>query len=92
MGLCECIIVDIKDVMKVKDSVWLFMLCLILVVIKDCEIVVCGEGGDEVGLSDVDLMVILLKMVKQCQEFVKVYEEGGWFELVECEQVEIIVI
>lgn len=39
------------------------MLCLINVVIKDCDILVCVEGNED-GVLDDDLLVILGKMVK----------------------------
>lgn len=63
MGMCDCINVVLKDVMKVKEMDWLFMLCLINVVIKDCDILVCVEGNED-GVLDDDLLVILGKMVK----------------------------
>lgn len=92
MALRERITADTKEAMKAKDSARLSTLRLISAAIKDREIAMRGEGGDEAGLTDADLTAILSKMVKQRHESAKAYEEGGRLELAEREQAEIAVI
>lgn len=81
-----------KDAMKSKDNARLSTLRLISAAIKDREIAARGDGGDEAGLSEADLIAILSKMVKQSQESAKVYEEGGRLELAQKEEEEIKVV
>jgi uncharacterized protein YqeY len=64
---------------------------LINAAIKDRDID-ARSGGNELGVSDGDLLVILSKMVKQRQESARAYEEGGRLELAEKELLEITVI
>jgi len=92
MGLRERISADTKEAMKARDTARLSTLRLISAAIKDREIALRGELGDESGLGDADLTAILSKMVKQRQESAKAYEEGGRLELAEREQDEIKVI
>lgn len=82
----------IKDAMKAKDNGRLSTLRLISAAIKDREIALRGERGDEASLGDADLIPILSKMVKQSQESAKAYEEGGRLELAQKEENEIEVI
>ena len=82
----------IKDAMKAKDNGRLSTLRLISAAIKDREIALRGERGDEASLGDADLIPILSKMVKQSQESAKAYEEGGRLELAQKEESEIEVI
>ena len=82
---------NLKEAIKAKDSVRVSTLRLINAAIKDREI--AARGGDEdPGVSDTDILTILGKMVKQRQESVRAYEEGGRLELAESEQAEIAVL
>lgn len=92
MGLRERITADTKEAMKARDTARLSTLRLISAAIKDREIAMRSEGGDETGLGDADLTAILSKMVKQRHESARAYEEGGRLELAEREQEEIKVI
>ena len=81
-----------KEAMKAKDAPRLSTLRLIGAAIKDREIAARTGAGDDQPLSEVDLVAIMSKMVKQRQESAKAYEEGGRLELAEREQDEIRVI
>ncbi|MBW6416857.1 GatB/YqeY domain-containing protein [Celeribacter sp. PS-C1] len=81
----------LKTAMKEKDSERLATLRLINAAIKDREIAARGEGEDVV-VSDDDVLGILGKMVKQRQESAKAFEEGARLELAEKERAEISII
>ena len=92
MGLREKIGQALKDAMKEKDAVRLSTLRLINAAIKDRDIALRSADGDDEGVGDDDILVILGKMVKQRQESARAYEEGGRLELAEQELEEIKVI
>jgi hypothetical protein len=81
----------LKDAMWARDGVRLSTLRLINAAIKDRDIAARGEG-ESGGLDDADVLQILSKMVKQRQESIRAYEEGGRLELAEQERAEIAVI
>ena len=87
MDLRERLMGEIKEAMKAKAADRLGALRLILNALKEREIAARGTdapAGDE--------MAVLAKMVKQRQESVKVYLEGGRPELAAKEEAEIAVI
>lgn len=90
MGLRDQLQSEIKDAMRAKAAERLSGLRLISGAIKDREIALRGEGGGEV--TEADELVILGKMVKQRQESVRMYIEGGRLDLAEKERNEIKVI
>ena len=90
MGIREQVQDQIKDAMRAKAAERLSGLRLISGAIKDREIALRGEGGAEV--TDADVLAILGKMVKQRQESVRMYIEGGRLDLAEKERNEIKVI
>ena len=92
MGLRSKISSALKDAMKEKDAVRLSTLRLINAAIKDRDIAKRSEAGDDEGVGDGDILVILGKMMKQRQESARAYEEGGRLELAEQERSEIKVI
>ncbi|MDJ1007743.1 MAG: GatB/YqeY domain-containing protein [Paracoccaceae bacterium] len=83
---------NLKEAIKAKDSVRVSTLRLINAAIKDREIARRGGDDSETGIDDGDVLQILGKMVKQRQESVRAYEEGGRLELAESEQAEISVL
>lgn len=91
MSLRDQLSTSLKEAMKAKDATRLMTLRLINAAIKDRDID-ARSGGNELGVSDGDLLVILSKMVKQRQESARAYEEGGRLELAEKELLEITVI
>ncbi len=81
----------LKSAMREKEVERLSTLRLINAAIKDRDIALRGEGRED-GVTEAEVMQILGKMVKQRQESVRAYEEGGRLELAEKEAAEIRVI
>lgn len=90
MGLREQLQEQIKEAMRARAAERLSGLRLISGAIKDREIALRAEGGTEV--TEADMLAILGKMVKQRQESVRMYTEGGRLDLAEKERNEIKVI
>ena len=91
MDLRERITADMKDAMRAKEAARLSTLRLINAAIKDKDIALRGEGNDA-GVTPADILAILGRMVKQRQESIRAYEDGGRLELAEKERAEIGVI
>ncbi len=91
MSLRDLLQTALKEAMKAKAVARLSTLRLINAAIKDREIANRGEAG-AAEVSEADILGILGKMVKQCQESARAYEEGGRLELAEKELNEIKVI
>ena len=81
----------LKDAMRAKEADRLSTLRLINAALKDRDIALRGEGND-VGVSEADILAILGRMVKQRQESIRLYDEGGRPELADKERAEIAVI
>ena len=81
----------LKQAMRDKDAKRLATLRLISAAIKDQDIALRGTD-EERQLQDSDILAILGKMVKQRQESVRAYEEGGRLDLAEREANEISII
>ena len=90
MGLREQLQDAIKEAMRARAAERLSGLRLISGAIKDREIALRAEGITEVTAADV--LAILGKMVKQRQESVRMYIEGGRLDLADKERNEIKVI
>ena len=90
MGLREQLQEQIKEAMRARAAERLSGLRLISGAIKDREIALRAEGITEV--SEADMLAILGKMVKQRQESVRMYIEGGRLDLADKERNEIKVI
>ena len=80
----------LKTAMKDHDKARLSTLRLINAAVKDRDIANRGEGKPAV--DDTELQSILAKMIKQREESVKLYNEGGRPELAKAESDEIAVI
>ncbi|WLT07926.1 GatB/YqeY domain-containing protein [Bartonella apihabitans] len=80
----------LKTAMKEHDKARLSTLRLINAAVKDRDIANRGEGKPAV--DDTELQSILAKMIKQREELVKLYNEGGRPELAKAESDEIAVI
>src|SRR5690606_30619044 len=80
----------LKDAMRAKDTRRLTTLRLILAAIKDRDIAARSDGRE--GLDDQAISELLAKMIKQRQDSIKAYEEGGRLDLVEQEREEIAII
>lgn len=92
MDLQTKINASLKEAIKAKDSTRVSTLRLVNAAIKDREIARRGEEDASGGIGDGDVLQILGKMVKQRQESVRAYEEGGRLELAQSEQAEIAVL
>ncbi len=93
MDLRRKIANGLKAAMKEKDVTRLSTLRLINAAIKDLEIAKRGaEEGASPEVNDADVLGILTKMVRQRDESVRAYEEGGRLELAEQEQAEREII
>ncbi|MHA6262614.1 GatB/YqeY domain-containing protein [Arenibacterium sp. CAU 1754] len=82
----------LKQAMRDKATTRLSTLRLINAAIKDQDIAARGDGGEDTGVSDAQVLAILGKMTKQRQESARAYEEGGRLDLAEREREEIGVI
>lgn len=91
MDLRSRISTALKQAMKEKDTDRLSTLRLINAAIKDKDISARADGNDE-GVGDGEVLVILGKMVKQRKESARAYEEGGRLDLAEQELGEVGVI
>ncbi|MEP2031004.1 MAG: GatB/YqeY domain-containing protein [Paracoccaceae bacterium] len=94
MGMRSGISDALKQAMKDKAATRLSTLRLINAAIKDKEIALRGAGGDgsDAGVSDADVLGILVKMAKQRVESARAYEEGGRLDLAERERSEGAII
>lgn len=80
---------SLKDALKSKNSSRLGTLRLVNAAIKDQDIALRVENKE---VAESDILAILSKMVKQRQDSIKAYEEGGRLELAQKERDEITVI
>ena len=81
----------LKAAMKDKESRVVSTVRLILTAIKDRDIAARGKGGDQ-EISDQDILSVLQTMVRQREEAIVLYEQGGREELARQEAEEIDVI
>lgn len=77
--------------MKAKETRRVSTVRLILAAIKDRDIA-ARSGGERGGVSDDEILQILQKMIKQRQDSIAHYEEGGRLELAQQEEEEIDII
>jgi len=82
----------LKDAMKAGDKRRTSTLRLMNAAIKDKDINSRTEGHDSALTPDPGLIDLFAKMVKQRQESIAVYEQGGRPELARQEQEEIDII
>jgi uncharacterized protein len=81
---------DMKEAMKAGDKGRLGAIRLIQAALKDKDIEARGAGKEP--LSDEEILALLQKMVKQRQESITMYEQGGRQELAQAEKNEVEVI
>jgi uncharacterized protein YqeY len=81
----------LKDAQKRRAQVEVATLRLILAALKDRDIAARTKGNAE-GIGDGELLQMLQTMVKQRNEAIALYEQGGRLELAEREAEEIAVI
>jgi uncharacterized protein YqeY len=81
---------DMKEAMKAGEKGKLGAIRLIQAALKDKDIEARGNGKEP--LSDEEILALLQKMVKQRQESITMYEQGGRTELAQQEKDEVAVI
>jgi uncharacterized protein YqeY len=81
---------DMKEAMKAGEKGRLGAIRLIQAALKDKDIEARGNGKEP--LSDEEILALLQKMVKQRQESITMYEQGGRTELAQQEKDEVTVI
>ena len=81
---------DMKEAMKAGEKGRLGAIRLIQAALKDKDIEARGTGKEP--LSDEEILALLQKMVKQRQESITMYEQGGRAELAQQERDEVTVI
>ena len=91
MDLRTQILAALKQAMKDKAANRLSTLRLINAAIKDKDIDARAAGEDE-GVGEAEVLMILGKMSKQRLESARAYEEGNRLDLAEREREEILVI
>lgn len=89
MNLKEKIIGDLKDAMKAGDTAKRDTLRLIDNAIKNTEI---EKKKRETGLSEEEILEVLGRAVKQRQDSIKQFSDGGRPELAAKEQTELDII
>jgi uncharacterized protein YqeY len=82
---------ELIEAMKARDTRKVATLRLILAAVKDRDIMARSPEGRE-GVSDDEILQILAKMIRQRQDSIVSYEEGGRLDLVEQERQEIAII
>jgi uncharacterized protein YqeY len=89
MNLKEKIVQDLKDAMRAGDATKRDTLRLLDSAIKNTEI---EKKKRETGLSDEEILEVLGRAVKQRQDSIKQFADGGRPELAEKEQIELDII
>ena len=82
---------SLQEAQRQQDQKSVSTLRLIVAAIKDRDIADRAKGNDE-GISEQDILAMLQTMIKQRQESMKLYEQGGRLDLVDQEEQEIKII
>jgi uncharacterized protein YqeY len=91
MSLREELNTSLKTAMKAREERAVSTIRLILTAIKDRDIAARPKGNQD-GISDQDILGVLQTMVRQRQEAIQLYEQGGRLELAQKERDEISII
>jgi uncharacterized protein len=86
MNLKNKITEDMKTAMRAKDSARLGTVRLLLAAMKQKEV------DERVELTDVDVLAIIEKMIKQRRESIAQFDKAGRTDLAEAEKAEIGVL
>ncbi len=90
MSLLAKIDQDLKDAMRAKDADRLSSLRMLKSSLKYA--VIEKGGGAEEGLSDADIVSVVRKRIKQCQDAVEGFVKGGRPEQADKEKVEMTLL
>jgi uncharacterized protein YqeY len=89
MSLREKIISDLKDAMRSGDAAKRDTLRLLDSAIKNCEI---EKKKKDSGLNDEEVLEVIMRSVKQRNDSIQQYINGGRPELAEKEKVELEIL
>ncbi|MGA0395508.1 MAG: GatB/YqeY domain-containing protein [Rhodospirillales bacterium] len=81
----------LKEAMMNRDTLKTNTVRLIVAALKDRDIAARGKGKTD-EISEDEILSMLQSMIKQRNESIKLYQQGGRTELAEQEQAEIDVI
>ena len=91
MGLREQFTAALKEAMKASDRKRTGTLRLVLAALKERDIAGRTAESRE-GISDDEILTLLAKLVKQREDSIALYEQGGRPELAAAEREEIVII
>ena len=80
----------LNECLKIKIKIY-FNLRLVLAAVKDRDIAARSNGNNS-GISDDEIKLLLQTMIKQRKESADIYEKAGRVELLESENKEIEII
>ncbi|MEO8600149.1 MAG: GatB/YqeY domain-containing protein [bacterium] len=86
MGLKEQITDDMKAAMRAKDSVKLGAIRMLTAAIKQKEV------DERVDVTDVQVLAIVEKMIKQRKDSISQFEAGARQDLADIEKVELAIL
>jgi uncharacterized protein YqeY len=92
MSLREKLSTDMKEAMKAGEKKKLATIRLMLSAVKEKDINSRTEGHDSALISDAGIMDVLTKMVKQRQDSIAAFDQGGRPELAQNEKDELTII
>ena len=92
MSLREKLSTDMKEAMKAGEKKKLATIRLMISAVKEKDINSRTEGHDSALISDAGIMDVLTKMVKQRQDSITAFEQGGRPELAQNEKDELTII
>jgi uncharacterized protein len=92
MSLREKLSTDMKEALKAGDKKKLATVRLMLSAVKEKDINSRTEGHDSALITDAGIMDVLTKMVKQRQDSITAFDQGGRPELAQNEKDEIAII
>lgn len=92
MSLREQITADMKEAMKAGDKRRTGTLRLMNAAIKDKDINSRADGHDSALTPDTGILELFIKMVKQRQDSIAAFEQGGRPELAQAEREEMAII
>ena len=81
----------LNDCLKNQDKKSISTLRLVLAAVKDRDIAERSNGNNS-GISDDEIKLLLQTMIKQRKESAEIYEKAGRLELLESENKEIEII
>jgi uncharacterized protein YqeY len=91
MGLREQLGTALKEAMKASDRKRTGTLRLVLAALKERDIAGRTAESRE-GISDDEILGLLAKLIKQREDSIALYEQGGRPELAAAEREEIVII